>query len=139
MEGKNYAGKYIIELDQIKVIKDYKEPVQKLWSDVKYHLKRYYDYLLQEEENDYFNKINELRLYILICSVWHDLNSNSNMEIFCETVRDITKLEIVNILDVFNCFNLISEKSFNQIEVAVLSLFYYEWTFIIIIIHIMGI
>ena len=92
IEGKNYSGKYIIELEQITVIKDYKEPVQKLWEEVKFHLRKYYEYLTSEDENEYFNKINELRLYILICSVWFDLNTNNNMEIFCEIVRDITNL-----------------------------------------------
>lgn len=42
VEGKNYAGKYIIELDQINVIKNYKEPPEKLWSDVKFYLKKYH-------------------------------------------------------------------------------------------------
>lgn len=82
--------------------------------------------MVSEDENEYFNKINELRLYILICGVWFELNKGSNTENFCEIVRDITNLEIKNIMDVFNCFSLYSEQSFQKLELAILSLFYYQ-------------
>lgn len=79
-------------MDEIKTIKDYNKKPTELWQDVKEYLSQYYWYLRTEKENEFFNKINELRLYILICSVWYELTFRDDGRRFCKVVSEITNL-----------------------------------------------
>ena len=69
-----------------------------------------------------YEKLDELRIHILACSVWWSIMKDDKF--FCKMVTEVTGLEIERPLNLFPYMQLYSDKNKSDIEDRLVSRYY---------------
>lgn len=69
-------------------------------------------------ELEYFDKLNVLRLHLVMTAYWKAIIDNDTK--FCRKIKRITNFEIFNPLEMFQFVQMYSERNINEIEEMIL-------------------